>query len=237
MHGVPAIPAASHAARDFSVDLDKMYSILLADHGRSLSRRIGLWIQSSELHCVAAYRFGVYADALRRGRPVRGALLTLLHRLWNRWNTHLHHCDISRHARIGPGLLLMHRHGVLIGPTAIGKNAVIHHNVTIGQRVAKGDHGVPTIGDDVWIGPGAVVTGDIRVGDGVTISAGSVVSRDIPDRSLVAGNPGRVIASDYDNRALVNFVIPAATPLAPVSPDDAPVSREDEAPGRRTAAP
>jgi serine O-acetyltransferase len=129
--------------------------------------------------------------------------LVVAHRLANRVLTHIDHLDIAPGASIGPGLLLMHRHGVIIGPTVIGRNCVIHQNVTIGQRVAGGDHGMPTLGDNVWIGPGAVITGDITIGDGVTISAGSVLSKDVPDRCLVAGNPARVIAKDYDNSRMI----------------------------------
>lgn len=136
--------------------------------------------------------------------------LIVVHRLWNRWNTHIHHCDIDRTAVIGPGLLLMHRQGIIIGPVVLGVNSVIHHNVTIGQRVAAADQGVPHIGDDVWIGTGAILVGAITVGSGATISAGSVVSRDVPERSLVAGNPGRVIATDYDNSTMINFAMPGA---------------------------
>lgn len=159
----------------------------------------------SEYHCVAAYRFGRYAREIRAERPVAGALLTVLHQIVNRVITHIDHTDISPQAQVGPGLLLMHRHGILVGPVRIGTNCVIHQNVTIGQRVAKGDHGVPEIGDNVWIGPGAIITGAIHVGDGVTISAGAVLSKDVPDGALVAGNPARVVNPDYDNSKLLGF--------------------------------
>lgn len=110
-----------------------------------------------------------------------------------------HHCIISRKADIGPNLILMHRHGVVVGPATIGQNCLIHHNVTIGERVSRGDRTLPSIGDYVWIGPGVTVSGPVTIGEGSTISAGTFLSRDVPPRSLVAGNPGRVIATDYDN--------------------------------------
>lgn len=61
----------------------------------------------------------------------------------------------------------------------------------------------PTIGDNVWVGTGSIITGGIKIGNGVTISAGSFLSRDVPDNCLVAGNPARVIMRDYDNSRLV----------------------------------
>lgn len=186
-----------------SRDFARMQSAFL--HGAGPVRRFYFVLTNSELHCVAAYRLGQYASRLRRRSKLPGLALTVVHRLWNRWITHIDHCDVDHRAQIGDGFLIMHRSGVIIGPSAIGRNFVIHQNVTIGQRVAGRDQGVPQIGDNVWIGPGAVVTGSITVGDGVTISAGSIVSRDVPAGSLVAGNPGRVIARDYDNSEILGL--------------------------------
>lgn len=195
-------------ARDFAIDRAKAYAIVLSGPDAPWSEKIPFLLRNSEFHCVAVYRFGQYAGRLRLRKPVRGLLATVAHRIINRWITHVDHAEISPRARIGAGILLMHRHGLIIGPVAIGKNSVIHQNVTIGQRVAGGDQGVPHIGDNVWIGPGAIITGAIKVGDGATISAGTVLSKDVPPRCLVAGNPGRVVARDYDNREMINFAMP-----------------------------
>ncbi|MDN5805133.1 MAG: serine acetyltransferase [Microlunatus sp.] len=195
------------ACRAFAVDREKAYSIMLSGADTSLSRKLLYLIMNSEFHCVAAYRFGQYAAGLRTRNRGQGTIAVILHRLVNRWLTHIDHAEISHRARIGPGLLLMHRHGVMLGPVTIGKNCVLHQNTTIGQRVAGGDQGVPRIGDNVWIGPGAVITGAITIGDGVTISAGSVLSKDVPAGCLVAGNPARVIARDYDNSGMINFSV------------------------------
>ncbi len=191
-----------------AIDLRKMYTIVIENPNPPFSRRLAFWLTNSEFHCVAAYRFRRRMLSVAATNPTVGSLGLLVSRIWNRWNTHQHHCEISPGARIGPGFLLMHRHGVMIGPASIGRNCVVHQNVTIGQRVARGDRGVPTIGDDVWIGTGATLIGAITVGDGVTIAAGTVLSRDVPARCLVGGNPGRVLARDYDNGAMLNFEIP-----------------------------
>ncbi len=194
--------------RAFGIDREKAYSIVLSEVDAPRYKKLTFLLWNSEFHCVAAYRFGQYASELRRRNPLLGALAIGIHRVANRWLTHIDHTEISSGARIGPGLLLMHRHGVLIGPVVIGKNCVLHQNVTIGQRVARGDQRVPRIGDNVWIGPGAVITGPITVGNGVTISAGTVLSKDVPSGCLVAGNPGRVVARNYDNSDMLNFKAP-----------------------------
>ncbi|MEU6138180.1 serine acetyltransferase [Nocardioides sp. NPDC047086] len=206
---------AGRGGGDFAVDLAKMYTINLGRPRPSLPARIRFWLTDYELHCVACYRFGRWAARLRESRPLLGVAALGIFWFWNRHNMRIHHADIGRRAEIGPGLLVMHRSGIIIGPALIGSNCVLHHNVTIGQRIAAGDHGVPTIGDDAWIGPGAVISGAITVGDGCTISAGTVLSKDVPPRSLVGGNPGRVIARDYDNGNMINFVVPGKAAEAP----------------------
>lgn len=209
---------------ELTIDLDKMYVILLEDPHPSFGQRLSFWLTNSEFHCVAAYRFRRRLLSEVVERPILGRLGMLPARMWNRWNTHQHHCEISAGARIGAGFLLMHRHGVMIGPASIGRNCVIHQNVTIGQRVARGDRGVPTIGDDVWIGAGATLIGAINVGDGATIAAGTVLSRDVPAGCLVGGNPGRVLAREYDNRAMLNYEVPRDSNRAgAIPPQDDPL--------------
>lgn len=55
--------------------------------------------------------------------------------------------------------------------------------------------GVPTIGNDVWIDPNAVIVGGINIGDNVLIAANSFVNFDVPSNSIVIGNPGKIIPS------------------------------------------
>lgn len=204
-------PGRGGDASDFSVDLAKMYAIKLAGTPRPLRDKVVFWLVDSELHAVACYRYGRFADDVRKRHRVLGAVAVASHRIWNRWTTHIDHVVLHQQAVIGPGLLIMHRHGVMVN-AVIGENCVIHQNVTIGQHVAGGDQRVPRIGNNVWIGPGAIITGAITIGDGATISAGTVLSRDVPPGCLVAGNPGRVVAQNYDNTAMLNFVMPRNAP-------------------------
>jgi serine O-acetyltransferase len=84
--------------------------------------------------------------------------------------------------------------GVVIGETAIvGDYALIYQGVTLGGTGKGGGKRHPTLGENVVVGAGAKVLGNIEVGDGVRIGAGSVVLRDVPADCTVVGIPGRII--------------------------------------------
>jgi serine O-acetyltransferase len=215
--------------RPFRTDVDKYYTIT-AGGRRGPSQRLRLWMWNADFRVVACYRFDRWARRYQAEHRLTGLPARVFAAVWRRRVMNFHHADIDHRAQIGPGLLLMHHTGVFIGPAVIGDNCVLHHAVTIGQRVASGNQGVPRLGDDVWIGPGATITGDVTIGDGATISAGSVVSRDVPARALVAGNPGRVIASDYDNSAMLNYRVRRAPVPEAAAPESAPESAPEPAP-------
>lgn len=69
---------------------------------------------------------------------------------------------------------------------------MIFQNVTIGSNKGDGKQGIPRIGNNVLIGAGAVLVGDIRVGDNAVIGANSVVLTDVPANAVVAGVPAIV---------------------------------------------
>lgn len=82
--------------------------------------------------------------------------------------------------------------GIIVSHYAsIGKNAWIAQQVTIGQAIDK--NVAPVIGDNVIIGAGAKIIGDVHIGSNVTIGANAVVTHDIPDNCFCAGVPARVI--------------------------------------------
>tara|TARA_B110000240_G_C13379100_1_gene401656 strand:+ start:438 stop:893 length:456 start_codon:yes stop_codon:yes gene_type:complete len=80
---------------------------------------------------------------------------------------------------------------VMHSNTVIGKNCLVAQNVTIGRNF--GDTLVPVIGDDVYIGAGSVVFGEITIGNNVIIGSNSVINRSIPDDCTAVGNPFKII--------------------------------------------
>lgn len=104
--------------------------------------------------------------------------------------------SISYRTRIGAGLYIRHFGGIVVNQKAIiGKNCNLSHQTTVG-RVNRGPQiGTPVIGDNVYVGPGAKVIGDIVCGNNVAIGANCVVTKDIPDNSVVVGIPGKIISS------------------------------------------
>lgn len=98
--------------------------------------------------------------------------------------------EISTANPIGGGIYLGHAYNITINPnTRIGRNCNIHKGVVIGQENRGVRKGVPTIGNEVWIGINAAIVGNITIGDDVLIAPKTYVNRDIPSHSVVYGNP------------------------------------------------
>lgn len=98
--------------------------------------------------------------------------------------------------KIGSGFYIGHFGQIVVNRNAvIGKNCNLSQGVTIGVANRGLRKGCPTIGDNVYIGPGAKLFGNINVGNNVAIGANCVVTKDIPDNSVVVGIPGKVISS------------------------------------------
>lgn len=102
--------------------------------------------------------------------------------------------EIHPGATIGKGVFIDHGMGVVIGETAIvGDYALIYQGVTLGGTGKESGKRHPTLGENVVIGAGAKVLGNLQIGNNVRIGAGSVVLRDVPSDCTVVGVPGRVI--------------------------------------------
>ena len=146
------------------------------------------------VHAVIVFRFGTWTISCPKWSrialdPLYWIANFLIQAVWG--------IDISRDARIGGGLAIGHFGGITVsGRAVIGKDCNLSQGTTIGM---SGD-GVPTIGDDVYIAPGARVFGKIVVGNNVKIGANAVVHKDIPDNAIVVLDPGFRILSYAGNR-------------------------------------
>jgi serine O-acetyltransferase len=99
--------------------------------------------------------------------------------------------DLHPAAEIGPGLLIAHGHGLVVGGGArIGADALLLHGVTVGSpspgRVAQ----MPVIGDRVFLGAGAKIVGGVTVGDDVAVGPNAVILEDVPAGSRVLSAAG-----------------------------------------------
>jgi serine O-acetyltransferase len=104
--------------------------------------------------------------------------------------------DIHPAARMGQGIMIDHATGVVVGETAVvGNNCSFLHGVTLGGSGKETGDRHPKIGENVLIGAGAKVLGNIKVGDGSRIAAGSVVLINVPAHVTVAGVPAKVVGS------------------------------------------
>lgn len=95
---------------------------------------------------------------------------------------------------IGKGLLIDHGSGVVIGETAIiGDDCTIFHGVTLGGTGKERGKRHPTLHNNVFVGAGAKLLGNIEIGNNAKIGANAVVLHDIPDGTTAVGVPARVI--------------------------------------------
>ena len=110
---------------------------------------------------------------------------------WSRFWTGI---EIHPGAKIGRRLVIDHGMGIVIGETAeVGDDCLIYHGVTLGGTGNETGKRHPTLGNNVTVGCGAKVLGNITIGDNVKIGGNSVVVKDVPANCTVVGVPGRIV--------------------------------------------
>jgi len=155
------------------------------EHDPAAKSRLEVYLCYSGLHAVWFYRVN--------------------HWLWNhnffllaRWLSQVARLftgiEIHPGAQIGRRLFIDHGLGVVIGETSIvGDGVTLYQGVTLGGTGKEVGKRHPTLLDDVVVGSGAKILGNITVGRNCRIGAGSVVLRNVPDESTVVGVPGHII--------------------------------------------
>ena len=102
--------------------------------------------------------------------------------------------EIHPAARIGRRFFIEHGMGVVIGETTIiGDDVLLYQGVTLGGTGNEHGKRHPTLGNNIVVGSGAKVLGNIEIGSNSRIGAGSVVVDSVPENSTVVGIPGRIV--------------------------------------------
>ena len=118
-------------------------------------------------------------------------------RLLSQWVRFWTGVEIHPGAVIGRRLFIDHGMGVVIGETSIvGDDCTVYQGCTLGGTGKEKGKRHPTILNNVTIGAGARILGNITIGENCRVGAGSVVLRDIPDNSTVVGVPGHIVLRD-----------------------------------------
>ena len=128
-----------------------------------------------------------------------------------RWlNRRLYHCQIGDNVKVPKSTYFGHDGvGVLIGEGVIlGENVTIYPNTLIGAKDIHNFGKYPVIGDDVKIGYGCIIIGDITIGSKSIIGAGSFVDKNVPENSIVYNKKELVINKKELNRKQKDYIIP-----------------------------
>ena len=140
------------------------------------------------LHAIISHRIARFFYRLR---------LFFLARLISQFSRFMTGIEIHPGAKIGKSFFIDHGMGVVIGETAIiGDGVLLYQGVTLGGTGLEKGKRHPTIGNNVVIGTGAKILGNITVGDNSYIGANAVVIKDVPPNSTVVGVPGRITKQD-----------------------------------------
>lgn len=147
--------------------------------------RLEVFLCYSGLHALWFYRINHWL--WNRGFFLLGRWLSQCARFFTGIEVHPGAC-------IGRRLFIDHGMGVVIGETTIiGDDVTMYQGVTLGGTGKEHGKRHPTIGDNVVIGGGAKILGNVTVGKNCRIGAGSVVLRNVPDDSTVVGVPGHIV--------------------------------------------
>jgi serine O-acetyltransferase len=125
--------------------------------------------------------------AMLSGVPVLPQILTYA-------NIVLFGIEIAPACDIGPGLFLPHTSGTVIGAWCLGKNVTVFQGVTLGAKEADMTFQRelrPEVGDNVVLGAGCKVLGEVKLGAGVTVGANSVVLESVDSNLVAVGIPAR----------------------------------------------
>lgn len=118
----------------------------------------------------------------------------LIARTLSTWSRHRFGVEIHPGATVGRRFVIDHGMGIVVGETTIiGDDCQLYQGVTLGGTGKEKGKRHPTLGNNVVVGVGASVLGNVTLGDNVKVGGGAVVVRDVPADCTVVGVPGHVV--------------------------------------------
>ncbi len=178
---------------------ENMFDNVRADVGRYTSGITGiakikalvLLFFTQEFLALLVYRFGKCVQQVKI--PLLSFLLRIIYFFLNKIIAEI--CAgirLDLNSEIGKGFMLGHFGGIVITGN-IGENCTVAQQVVIGYKGGFSGGGVPTLGNNVYVGAGAKILGDVKIGNNVKIGANAVVVKDIPDGATAVGVPAVVV--------------------------------------------
>lgn len=172
--------------------MDKIFAIIKSDLHRYTGKS-SLKHFLSQYYLCPGFRFMVWQRIAHKAR-IKGRLFYAFPWLILRKLKFKFGFDIPAETTIGNGFYIGHFGGIVISAkAAIGKNCNVSQGITIGYNSRGNRVGYPQIGNNVYIGPNAVIIGNIRIGDNAAVGANAVVVNDVPDNAVVVGIPAKII--------------------------------------------
>jgi serine O-acetyltransferase len=164
----------------------------LKTHGGDWSRQ-GFWV-------MAVYRFGRWRYTIRRGwvRKPFSFLYKFSYKIVQILTGIEFPCEVG----VGKNFRIDHFGGIVVsGYAEFGDDCVIRNGVTVGLRSVQ-EPVAPRIGNNVDIGAGAKILGNVRIGNNVRVGANAVVLRDVPDDCTAVGIPAKIVPTEKEKESI-----------------------------------
>jgi serine O-acetyltransferase len=162
-----------------------------------LKQTLGVLIQPGTI-AVIVYRYGHWAYRIRY--PALRFLCMLPYWVINFGVVSFTQILIWPSAEIGKGFVVHMFSGILIADAIIGENCIVYQGVNVGHlRHFRGigrrkGRRPPRVGNNVYLGAGCKILGDVVIGDNVVVGANSLVITSVPDNCTVLGVPARIVS-------------------------------------------
>jgi serine O-acetyltransferase len=169
--------------------------------------RLSLVLFIKQYYINPGFKFMVWHRIAHNTKP-KGKLIYLFPWLMLRRLKIKYGYDIPAETVIGKGFYIGHFGGIVISSKVIiGNNCNISQGITIGYNSRGKRKGYPKLGDNIYIGPGSVISGNINIGNNAAIGANAVVLDDIPDNAVAVGIPAKIVNSSGSMGYILNPVV------------------------------